>query len=299
MGIIQRQGIKHTIFQYAGITIGGLSMLYIYPDVLEAYGLTQAIFAAASFIAPLTALGTWVLAIKFFPDFKDESKNHNGFLGLLLLIAAVGFLIFAFLFQFLQTHISYFFIGEGKSDWYIEFLPYVVPFTFFIVFNRLLGVYASNFHRIVIPSILEEFLLKITLPCLLLLYMNEYIPIHWVIYGLLLNYLLGTIGLIVYLWSIGQRFVGPKFDFISKKLGIRMANYAGYGAVNALGVQSAFRIDTLMVSRYTNLEITGVFQTANFFAEAISKPQKSIVSIAGPIISKSIKEQNLKEVKKI
>lgn len=299
MGIIQRQSIKHTIFQYIGIAVGAISMLYVYPNVLEAYGLTQSLFAAASFLAPAVSFGTWVLAVKFFPDFKNEEKNHNGFLGLLLLIAGLGFLIFLLCFPMLQNYLSKFFLGEGKSEWYIDFLPYVVPFTFFIVFNRLLGIYASNFHRIVIPSILEEFLLKIALPSLLLLYFYEYIPIHWVIYGILINYFIGTIGLVLYLLSLGQKNFKPRLNFISKKLRKEMASYAGYGVVNALGTQSAFRIDTLMVARFTNFETTGVFGQANFMAEAMSKPQKSIVGIAGPLISKAINENNLKEVKSI
>lgn len=299
MGIIQRQSIKHTLVQYSGIVFGAFAMLYIYPKVAEAYGLAQTLFAAAAFLAPIVSLGTWVMAVKFFPDFKNEETNHNGFLGLLLLIAGIGFTMFFISFPFLKTYISDYLFQTEKPSWYFEFLPYILPFTFFVVFNRLLTVFASNFHRIVIPSILEEFLLKIILPVLLVLFYFKMIPIQWVIYGLLINYLIGTTGLVIYLWTLGQAKPKLNLGFISKKLKSEMMRYGGYGVVNAVGTQSAFRIDTLMVSGNIGLETTGFFSQANFFAEAMSKPQKSIINIAGPLISKAMQSNDLHEVKKI
>jgi len=299
MGIIQRQSIKHTLVQYSGIVFGVISMLYIYPKVAEAYGLAQTLFAAAFFLAPVVSMGTWVMAVKFFPDFKNEKTNHNGFLGLLLLIAGIGFTIFLISFPILKSYISEYLFQGDKPAWYFEFLPYVVPFTFFVVFNRLLSVFASNFHRIVIPSILEEFLLKIVLPVLILLFYNEIIPIQWVIYGILINYSIGTVGLTFYLWTLGQANPRLKLNFISKKLRSSMLKYGSYGVVNAVGTQGAFKIDTLMVSGEINLETTGFYSQANFFAEAMSKPQKSIIGIAGPLISKALQNNNLQEVKTI
>ena len=93
MGVIQRQGLKHSIVQYTGVLIGALTQLYLVPHVLDAYGLAMGLMASAFFLAPLTSLGTHVLAVRFFPDFKNKENGHNGFLWLLLLIAGVGCLL--------------------------------------------------------------------------------------------------------------------------------------------------------------------------------------------------------------
>ena len=299
MGVIQRQGIKHTIVQYAGIVIGVLSMLYVYPKVFEAYGLTQALIAAASFLASIVSLGSWSLAVKFFPVFKDKPTNHHGFFGVLLLICLFGFFLFSISFPFLRNLISEYFLLSEKTEWYSQFLPFILPFTFFVMINRLLTLYASNFQRIVVPAIFEEFLLKMTLPFLLFIYWLEIIPIEWVIYGLLINYSIATIGLFLYLGFLGQKFSIPDFGFLSKKLKKEMANYAGYGMITHIGAQSAFRIDTLMVAGNLDFASTGIYNQANFFSEAMSKPQKSILSISAPIISKAIQKNDLVEVKKI
>ena len=39
MGVIQRQGLKHTIVSYFGVLIGLFSTIFIYPRVPELYGL--------------------------------------------------------------------------------------------------------------------------------------------------------------------------------------------------------------------------------------------------------------------
>ena len=299
MGVIQRQSIKHSIVQYAGIAVGVLSQLYLYPKVIEAYGLAIGLLSAALFLAPLTSLGSQVLAVRYFPIFKNKENAHNGFLGLLLTVAGIGCLIFALAFPAIRSVISEHLFNSDKSPWYAEFLPYILPLTILLVFNRLLGVYASNFQRIVVPSILEEFLIKITLPLLLLSYWMQWIPVQWVVNGILFNYCFVTGGLLFYLYFLGQLNPVPQFKFVSKKLRKEMSSYAGYGVLNSLGAQGAFKIDTLMVTAYTNLASTGIFGQANFFSEAMSKPRKSIIGISQPLIAKAIQENDMDEVEKI
>ena len=81
MGVVIRQSFKATIVSYAGACIGFLLVMFIYPESLtsEQIGLTRVLSEASLFFSSFALLGTNSVAIKFFPYFKNEKNNHNGF----------------------------------------------------------------------------------------------------------------------------------------------------------------------------------------------------------------------------
>lgn len=300
MGVIQRQSIKHSIIQYIGIALGFMATLYVYPGEIatEAYGLVQAMIAAAAFTAPLVSLGTFMLTVKYFPVFKNDKKQHNGFLGLMLLLLTFGCFLYFLTFPYVEEPLLEFF-KKKESSWYNDFFPFVLPLTFLILFARFLSLYASNFGRIVIPSILEEFLIKLTLPILIILYLYEIISINWVVYGVLINYFVASLGLLIYLFFLGKLYLKPDFTLLNKERAREMTSFAGYGILNGMGTKGAFYVDTLMVSALLDLRSTGIYSLINFIADTMSKPMKSIVGISQPIIAKSIANRDYGEVEKI
>ena len=94
MGVIQRQGLKHTIVSYFGVLIGLFSTIFIYPRVPELYGLFRVIIDATMLIVSFFSLGLSTHAVKFFPKFKNLKTGHHGFLGFLLIGSSIGFIIF-------------------------------------------------------------------------------------------------------------------------------------------------------------------------------------------------------------
>lgn len=299
MGVIQRQSIKYSIVQYIGIAIGAVSMLVIYPRALEVYGLVQALISAASVAAPLTMLGVSVIAVKYFPVFKDQASGHRGFLGLLLLIGLAGVLLFAGVFPFIQDSLVRFFEIQNKPVWYTQFLPVILPLVAFITFAGIFSLYASNFQRIVVPVILEEFLIKLTLPLLILMYVWAQLPIEGVVWGVVGNYALAMTGLAIYVHSLRQFYWKPDFTMLQPKLIREMASFGSYGILNGLGTKAAFYVDTLMVSAMIDLTSTGVYGIGRFIGDTLLKPVKSIVGISQPIIAKAFKDDDMAEVRKI
>ena len=75
--------------------------------------------------------------------------------------------------------------------------------------------------------------------------------------------------------------------------------YAFYGVLGLLGGQLAFRIDTLMVGGMIDISSAGIYTIVAVLTEVIVKPARAILGIAGPIIAKSWKENNLAEIQMI
>lgn len=111
MGIIIRQSIKATIFNYLGTFIGFMTTFFVLTKFLqpEEIGLTRVIFEIAALFAGFAQLGTSASAMRFFPYFRQSENNHNGFFFYLLLMPTIGSVLFVSLFLLLKENLLDFF----------------------------------------------------------------------------------------------------------------------------------------------------------------------------------------------
>ena len=93
MGIIKRQGIQNSIISYAGVIIGYINVMVLFPRFLsvEQVGLTRVLPNVAIVLAQLSALGFANAGIKFFPFFRNKAAKHHNFLALFLGVPLLGF----------------------------------------------------------------------------------------------------------------------------------------------------------------------------------------------------------------
>ena len=298
MGIIKRQGIKHSIVRYFGIALGALNIILLFPLFLgdEKLGLITFIVQTAFLIHAFSLMGIGSVVIKFFPEFKNDDNYHNGLLSFALIWALVGFVIFLIGVLIFRPWIISFY-GQKSSE-YLQYLPLVIPLTFAISFFNLLKFYVYNFNRIVIPALFEQ-LYKLIVPILAGLHYFELITFKWLMYGVLSYYFISFLGMLIYLHKLGQLKVAFDFTFFNKTLLKKIKNYAGYAILGSVGSMLALRIDTLMVASMIDLSSNGIYAVALFIASVIKVPGESVRSISGPIITANIADNNLLEVSNI
>ena len=300
MGIIQRQSIKHTLVNYVGVAIGLLSTIFIYPRATELYGLYQLVFGSSVIVMSIFLLGFNVLAIKFFPRFKNEQNGHNGFLRLLLQGGLMGFILFLLFFPLVRyILLDLLFSNNENKGLFVDHFYYIIPIVFFFIFNNLFLKYISNFQRIVIPTILDQLLIKLVLPSIVVLYLLKLIDLRLFFICIVVNYFLVFLGLIIYTNHLNQLHLKKQSGFIDKHLVKEMKSYASFGMLNALGNQLAFRIDMLMVAGLVSISSGGIYAIVNILIDVITKPAKAITAIANPIISDSWEKNDTKEIEKI
>jgi len=95
MGVVQRQSIKGSIAAYIGVLLGAFNTIIIYPLALTQMeiGLVQNVISKATILSSFLQLGAGSLAIKYYGLFKDEKQNRKGYLLLILVLPAIGFLL--------------------------------------------------------------------------------------------------------------------------------------------------------------------------------------------------------------
>lgn len=297
MGVIQRQGIKHSIVNFTGLAIGTASTMFIYSqqEVVEAYGMVQYLMSIGIIGFPLFALSSNIVAIRFFPRFEDAAKGHHGFLPLILLMCLAGWGLCTLLVLPVWGSVHDFLARD--SPLLQQYLWMAVPFTLLFTLASVLYTYAVNFKRIVIPSILVEFSVKLFLPVQMLAIWIGWISLNTAVWWLTGHYLLVVIGMIVYLNHLGQWHWRPDWSFISPELRRDITRYAGFGIINGFALLVATKADTLMVGSLTTMKSTGIYAIALNIAAAIEIPSKSMYGASLSFVAKYLADENWTEMR--
>ncbi|MEM9991714.1 MAG: oligosaccharide flippase family protein [Bacteroidota bacterium] len=300
MGVIQRQSIKYSIVSFVSVFVGAMSVIFIYPNDRATYGLLQYLTDFAKFMMPLLSLGAHALVIRFFPKFKNKTQQHHGFLGILIVLAALGFLVTMFVFSVFES--SFYKLLEPLGFQIDLIAPYIRPIFLLagiLLFNRILTSYISVFGRVVVPNIINNFFIKLLLPALILIHLWGWVALETLIYLLLGGYISGVIVLIIYLIQLGEFHVKPNFAFISPQLRREMSAYALYAILVGSAPILAQSIDSLMVTTLVNAESNGDYNIFRFMSNTIDIALFALVAISAPIISTKFEEEDMEGIKRL
>lgn len=294
MGIVIRQGLKSTAVQYAGVLIGAVANLFLYTQLEAEYGLVQVLIVIANVILPFAMLGSYSLAVRFYPQFKTPDAGRQGFLTLLLLVSLTGIALYWLVAPLLDDWLMEKYLVNTRED-YRQYIKYVPALVVCMALIRLLFQYISNFRLIVVPTILEQLMFKLTLPVILLSFLLGWLSIEQVVLGVVLNYALALIGMFAYLAWLGEL----KLPLPSREVMREwrpMAGFAGYGIASMLGTLLAFKIDVVMVASFLGFEAAGQYTIVLFIAEVIGKPYTNVRSVLAPEVSSAWANNDLKKL---
>lgn len=295
MGVVVRQGLKSTVVQFVGVGVGVATVLFLVPYALEVYGIVQALVAAAMIIAPLATLGSSTLAVRYYAPFREPDAGRRGLLTLALLVSALGIATVASVWPLIDEWVVqvYFPDDVARGRRYVIAVPIMIAA---IALMRVLAQYTSNFRRIVVPTLLEQFAFKLTLPLLLSAFLLGWIGVRGVVVGTLGHFALTTLGMAAYLVYLGEWRL-PRIDASLTADWRAMASFSAYGVTAQLASNLAFRIDQLMVPAYLGFAAGGQYAIALFISEVIAKPFANLRNVTAPMVSEAWAGGDLAELR--
>jgi len=288
MGVIQRQSFKHSIVNFTGLAVGALSMLFLYPRVLEPYGLMSYLLSVSMLCLPILTLGANAVALRFFPLFENKTNGHNGFLSLLLAMCFGGCLLGGLLAALFWPQI----VGGLRSPLLREYLWLAFPYSFLFVTNSVLTVYCANFKRIVVPSILFDLSQKLALPILLAGVWQAWWSLETALAGMVAHALLVQIGLVLYLRWLGQWQWRPNWAFLTPTVRRELMQFVGLGAFGGFALLLVTKLDGLMVGSMSTLKMNGVYAIAVNLAAVIEVPTKALYSASISSVARYLADDN-------
>lgn len=299
MGIIARQGFKRSILSIIGSLIGVISLLFIYPLSKDSYGFAQFLISSASFFAIFFSFGSTSLVIRYFPELKD--KYSKGFLSIIFSVTFLVISVSTIFFSVFKHAIINFL---GKLDFQTQIINenLIVIYTLSVLFIiiQILIFQSANFKRIVIPFVIHELSFKVFLPVLILLVFMGKIEIFHIGTGLLFFYLVSFILNGIYLKNLGGLSLNKNtFLALTKKKMKELLSYMGFSGLNIISENLTTQIDRIMIPLLLTMSSNGIYSIFLFMSNTIAIPATSIYPIASPIISESMQNGDIQNVKSI
>ena len=290
MGIIARQSIKGTIATYIGVAIGFVTTFFILTSYLtaEEVGLTRVLVDAATLFSSLALMGTGSSTLRFYPHFKDDSRNQQGLYFWTLVIPFVGFLLFLLVFLAFKGLIIRAF--EDNSPLFVNYVYFTLPMAFFMLYMCVCETNATILERVAVPRIIREVFIRVGLLVGYLLYgLWHVINLDGLVIVFCATYGLGALLNFCYLLFSQKISFKPDFSNITPELRRDFLLYTLFLITAALVGSVMPTLSSFFISAKMGLMFTGVYAIANYIATMVEIPSRSLNAIVQPRIAVALR----------
>ena len=302
MGTIQRQSIQSSIVIMIGFAVGAVNLILLAPKVLtaEQLGLTRLITASGITLASMCTLGSLPVINKFFPFYKSylpPDKNDLPFIT--LVVCLLGFVVMCLVGYALRDLIVRKF--SERSPLFVKYSYLVYPFGLFMLLFLWLESFSWSLRKGVISNSLKETVARVLFTFLLAAAGAHFITINQFLRFFSFSYILPVALLFFVLRKTNQFTFNPYISSVTRRIGGRMANFGLFifGA-SFLHLLSG-TVETFILSAKSSrgLSDAAVFTIATYVVTIMEIPQRSITSIAVPVLADAWKNKNLGSIKSV
>ena len=302
MSDIKRQSILSSLYSYVGIILAAINTLILFPAALttDQFGLISWILMIASGVSMFARLGVPQITIKYFPYFRTENKEHNGFLSMALLVPFIGAIIASVLLFLFQDFLVSFYAKPESQALISNFYFLLFPVLIFDIFFNILNAYTTSLNKASVIIFFRDLFVRLCITVLLLLCWKGVFDYQTFLYLYCSVYGLQSIGVLLYLFRAGQL----KFNFnfsIFKVHGFDMMKYGAFALLSGGAAFITNYIDKMMVSVMDANELgaLAIFTVFSYLGIVIMVPSKSIVQVTLPTVATAWKDNNLKAIDNI
>lgn len=292
MGIVIRQSILTSLISYAGVAIGYINLLYLYPKFLqpEQVGLLRAIQDTAMLFTPFAVFGLGQSIIRFLPHFSSDDASRSRFMTLVIGLALVtyGFFILVFL-AFQNYFISFF--DRNAAD-ILQYTTLILWLTFILLFMTLVEQYSRAMLDVAFPAFVREIVIRVLQGVLVSVYFVGHITFHQFILLSVIIYLVALLALAVN--AIARQRIGLSLGFgviprpmIRQIVIFSVLSFVGTSAMILIG-----KMDSVMVTGMIGFAANAVYTNAFYMATVIEIPKRAITTTASTLISHAFQKQD-------
>jgi len=299
MGIVQRDGLKLTIVSYVGVALGYINKALLFPHFLslEEVGLANILVNISLIYAQFSALGMVGVTLRFFPYFNDKANRHHGFLFWTKLLVTAGFVLFSAVLIVLRPWVVEHF--SEKSKLLVDYYYYIIPLGLSTLLFQLYDSYLRSLLKTVVPSFLNEVVLRLLVTLSITLYAVKWVNFHqFVVIYVALNCSMGII-IMAYAAYLKQLFIKPELSRKIRRFSKYMIAFGLISILSSAGNAFISYVDSLMVARFIGLNATGIYTTVFFISTVMLIPYRAILKITSPFVAKFWKDNDMAGMHKL
>ena len=310
MGSIRKQTIISSILVYIGFFIGFIN-IYFYTTSApfgfykngniftpDQYALTKIFFDISQIMLAFGGLGVIPVVYKFYPYYKDNLD----FKKIDLMTWGLGASLIGFLLVFISGLYFEPLVVRKFSEHsrlVIDFYYWIFPFAAGMLLFSVIESFCWALHKSVVSNFLKETGMRVITSLLIGLYYFKVINFQVFIYLFSFQYLVIFLVLLVYLLRSGSLHFTFSISRVTRKYWKKMLSMQSliFGGTCIAAV--AATIDSLIIASLKGLITTGIFVFAQYAANLIQVPQRSIQAVSAGVLSRAWKDKNYKEINRI
>lgn len=300
MGIIQKQGIRSSLFIMLGFLVGAINLLVLFPMFFSKneQGLVRAMIDIGATLSVFCSLGTLPVIYKFYPFYNQylgSKKSELPFITLAINLIGFGFLLI------IGWQQKDFIIRKlGKSPSLASYFNYVYPSVFLLMIFAWLESFAWGLQKGVYTNFLREAGVRILTTILIIAFgfklinLSTFIAVFSCIYAIPVLLLLYNL-----IQSKQWSFRTFHISTVTKRLKGRMINFALFVFAGQFFNMLARTNDTFLIIGLRGLSDAGIFAIATYVSVIMEIPQRSLTSISIPVLANSWKQKDFANIKHI
>ncbi len=305
MGSIRKQTIISSLLVYFGFFIGAIN-IFFYTKIgtqhgvftAEQFGLTRIFFDYAQNMYAFSSLGVIPIIYKFYPYYKDNLAVHEiDLMSWAMVTALFGFLLILIAgFYFEPLFVNQFSV---RSKLIVDYYYWMFPFAMGMLFFSVIEGFCWGIQKTVISNFLKETGLRIFTLGLILLFYFKIISFDLFIKIFAFLYLAIFFILAIYLYQTRRLHFPFKLSRVTKKFKKKILAMQALIFGGTLIASIAATVDSFIIAKFMGLGVVAVFGLAQYAANLVQVPQRSIQSISAGVLSRAWKDKNLIEIERI
>ena len=299
MSNIRKHSIYGTIYSYVGVILGFVVNLLIYPNVFstEEVGLFTLLVAYAGIMASFAGLGFNMVGIKIFPIFRDKETKNHGFLGLVLLINILGFILVSAFFYFFNSWIID--PDDLKNIFFLEYADYIYLILLFYVLFLVFDLYYRVLYNSSIGILYKDIIQRLLIIISFLLYYFEILSFSETVLAYVLANVLPAILLMFSLMKDGKFHLSFNFKFLDRKKINEIIHLNIHGVLLSFASVIALRLDAIMIHQMKDLSSVGIYFVTFNVATLILIPYRTMGKVGSIVISDAYKAKDYTLIEQI
>ncbi|HWZ35179.1 MAG TPA: oligosaccharide flippase family protein, partial [Mucilaginibacter sp.] len=299
MGIVKKQAYKNTFVSYAGMIIGFVNLILLYPRFLttEQIGLFQLLIGLSVMYSIIASMGVPSIIVRYFPFYRTEDNTHYNFLRFTGIVALLGFAVSTLVFFAVKPIMVISF--KKKAALFVEYYYYLVPLAFFTIFFNFLEAFGKVIYQSVYSALLKEVVLRLATTVAMLALAVRWIDFQqFIIIYILINGLVCA-SLLVSLAVTGKfsyrRSTARHPEITSKEV----LNFGLFTFLSSAIYVLLQNIDKYMLSSMAGLSVQGVYSIYSGIAIMITVPAAALSRTTYQIVSDAWKAKNMDAIAEV
>ena len=301
MGSIRRQTIVSSLLVYIGFMVGAVNTYFYVRNgsfTPDQFGLTRIFFDFGQNMYVFASLGVIPVIYKFYPYYKDNLEDHKNDLVTWALVASlIGFLLVIIAGWYLEPLIVRKY--TAKSKLIVDYYFWIFPFALGMLLFSVLEGFCWAIQQTVLSNFLKETGMRLVTTLFILLFFFKVISFDTFVHLFTLLYFSIFLFLLVYLKRKGQLHFCFSVSRVTKKFRKKIFSMQGLIFGGTLIQSLASTIDSIVIAGFQSLQAVGIFGLAQYAANLVQVPQRSIQSISAGVLSRAWKDKDMKEINRI